>query len=160
LGQAYCGYVCPFGALQEFISRLGRFFYLRSYAARSLETRMRYVKFVLLAFMVVAFWFTEDLLWVSFNPMQHFFSGHLNDWMIAIMLMSLVGALFYYRFWCRYFCPFGAFVALSNKLAFLKRFAPRRRFERCDLGVRDEYDVDCIHCQRCVTGKDFGVRGK
>jgi predicted membrane-bound spermidine synthase len=160
LGQAYCGYVCPFGALQEFISRLGRFFYLRSYAARSLETRMRYVKFVLLAFMVVAFWLTEDLLWVSFNPMQHFFSGHLNDWMIAIMLMSLVGALFYYRFWCRYFCPFGAFVALSNKLAFLKRFAPRRRFERCDLGVRDEYDVDCIHCQRCVTGKDFGVRGR
>jgi len=158
LGQAYCGYVCPFGALQEFISRIGRFFYLRSYAARALETRMRYVKFVLLALMLIAFWLTGDLLWVSFNPMQHFFSGHFNDWMIAITLISLIGALFYYRFWCRYFCPFGAFVALSNKLAFLKRLAPQRRFNHCDLGVGDEYDVDCIHCQRCVTGKDFGVR--
>jgi spermidine synthase len=160
LGQAYCGYICPFGALQEFISRIGRFFYLRSYAARTLERYSRYVKFVLLAVILVAFWVTEDLLWVSFNPMQHFFSGHFSDWMIAITSMSLIGALFYYRFWCRYFCPFGAFVALGNKLAFFKRFAPKRRFERCDLGVRDEYDVDCIHCQRCVTGKDFGVRSK
>ncbi|MEN8220088.1 MAG: 4Fe-4S binding protein [Pseudomonadota bacterium] len=81
LGQAYCGYVCPFGALQEFISSLGRFFYLRSYAARALDIRMRYVKFVLLAFMLVAFWLTEDLLWVSFNPMQYFFSGLFSGWL-------------------------------------------------------------------------------
>jgi spermidine synthase len=157
-GQAYCGYVCPFGALQEFISRFGRVLSLRNYASRKLETRMRYVKFVLLALMLIAFWLTGDLLWVSFNPMQHIFSAHFTDWMLAITLISLIGALFYYRFWCRYFCPFGAFVALSNKLAFFKRLAPQRRFESCDLGVRDEYDVDCIHCQRCVTGKDFGVR--
>jgi hypothetical protein len=81
--------------LQEFISRVGRFFYLRSYAARYLETGMRYVKFVLLALMLTAFWITSDLLWVSFNPMQHFFSAQFTDWMLAITLMSLIGALFY-----------------------------------------------------------------
>ena len=158
LGQAYCGYVCPFGALQELISWIGRFFYLRSYVARPLETRMRYIKFVLLALMLMTFWITEDLHWITFNPMQHFFSGHFNDWMIAITLITLIGALFYYRFWCRYFCPFGAFIALSNKGIFFKQFAKKRRFEYCDLGVRDEYDIDCIHCQRCVTGKEVGKR--
>jgi hypothetical protein len=72
--------------------------------------------------------------------------------------VSLAGALFYFRFWCRYFCPFGAFLALSNKLALLQRLAPRRRFEHCDLGVREEYDIDCIRCNRCLTGRDTGVQ--
>jgi predicted membrane-bound spermidine synthase len=157
-GQAWCGYVCPFGALQEFISRLGRLLYLRSYPLHGLDTRMRYVKFLLLALMLSVVWLTGDTLWASFDPMQHLFGGHLEGWMALIILVSLGGALFYYRFWCRYFCPFGAFVALGNKLAVLKSLAPRRRFEHCDIGVRDEYDIDCIHCQRCISGRDFGVR--
>ncbi len=157
-GQVYCGYVCPFGALQEFVSRMGRFLYLRSYPQRDLETRIRYVKFVLLASMLLAVWISEDTQWASFNPMQHFFGGQFAGWIGMLTLISLAGALFYYRFWCRYFCPFGAFLALSNKLALLKRFSPQRKFEHCDLGVRDEYDVDCIHCHRCISGKDYGLR--
>jgi len=157
-GQAYCGYVCPFGALQEFISRAGRFLHLRSYVEHGLETRTRYVKFVLLALMLCAMWMTGDTTWGSFNPMQHVFASHWGGWTGALIGVSLVGALFYYRFWCRYFCPFGALLALTNKLALLKRWGPARRFEHCDLGVRDEYDVDCIHCHRCVTGKDYGLR--
>ncbi len=157
-GQAYCGYVCPFGALQEFVSRVGRLLYLRSYAVRGLDLRLRYLKYVLLALVLVASWTTGDLLWASFNPMQHVFHGDLMSWVGLLTVASLVGCLFYYRFWCRYFCPFGAFLALSNKLALLKRLGPTRRYERCDLGVHDEYDVDCLHCHRCVTGLDYGVR--
>jgi spermidine synthase len=157
-GQAYCGYVCPFGALQELLSRAGRWLRLRSYPGRGLETRMRQLKFVLLALMLLAFWATGDAGWVGFNPMQHLFGGKLQGWVLAIAGVSLAGALFYYRFWCRYFCPFGAFLALSNRLALARRLAPRRRFSHCDLGVTHEYDVDCIHCHRCLTGRDFGVR--
>lgn len=157
-GQAYCGYVCPFGALQEFISRLGRFLYLRSYPQQPLELRMRYIKFVLLALLLAAVWISGDKTWLAFNPMQHLFGGHFSGWLGAITVVSLVGALFYYRFWCRYFCPFGAFLALGNKLALWKSFAPQRRFEHCDIGVRHDYDVDCIHCHRCITARDFGVR--
>ena len=76
----------------------------------------------------------------------------------ALIGVTLVGALFYVRFWCRYFCPFGAFLALSNKLALWHRLAPRRRFEHCDLGVRDEFDIDCIRCSRCLTGQDTRLR--
>jgi polyferredoxin len=157
-GQAYCGYVCPFGALQEFLSRLGRRLYLRRYPVHAVEVRARYLKFVLLGLMLCAVWLSNEPAWSTFNPMQHLFGGHFPPWMILITALSLVGALVYYRFWCRYFCPFGAFLALGNKLALLKRLAPRRRFEHCDLGVRDEYDVDCLHCHRCLSARDFGVR--
>jgi hypothetical protein len=157
LGQAYCGYVCPFGALQELLSRLGRRLGLRRYASRGLDTGLRQLKFVLLAAVLLAVWVTGDPRWAGFNPMQHLFGGHLTGAMLVITAASLAGAVVYYRFWCRYLCPFGALVALFNKVALLRGFGPRRRFDHCDLGVRDEFDVDCIRCHRCVTGRDFGV---
>ncbi len=157
-GQAWCGYLCPFGALQELVSRLGRRLGLRTYPDRALETRVRYLKFLLLALVLVAVWLSGETLWASFNPMQHAFGGHWTGWMLALVALSLVGSLFYFRFWCRYFCPFGAFLALTNKLALLRRLAPSRRFEHCDLGVREEYDLDCIQCHRCLTGLDTRVR--
>ena len=48
--------------------------------------------------------------------------------------------------------------ATVNKVAMAARLGPLRRYERCDLGVQDDYDVDCIRCHRCVTGRDFGLR--
>jgi polyferredoxin len=90
--------------------------------------------------------------------MQHLFGFNASGWMIAAVVVTLVGALFFVRFWCRYFCPLGAFLSLANKLAFWPGPAPRRHIERCDLGVRDEHDVDCIRCNRCITAADIGVR--
>jgi spermidine synthase len=158
LGQVYCGYICPFGALQEFISRIGRYFYLRNEPGQHLERRMRYLKYLLLAGMLIGYWVTRDMFWVNFNPMQHFFAFNLSGWILLITVISLLGALVYYRFWCRYFCPFGAFLAFGNKIALLLKWGPQRDYTHCDLGVRDDYDIDCIHCQRCIEGKDYGLR--
>lgn len=153
-GQVWCGYLCPFGALQELVSRLGRWARLRTYPDRPLETRARYLKFLLLAILLIAVWGSGVGFWASFNPMQHAFGDHWRGWMLALLTIALVGSLFYVRFWCRYFCPFGAFLALFNKIALLRHLAPQRRFEHCDLGVRDEYDLDCIQCHRCLGGRD------
>jgi hypothetical protein len=158
LGQVYCGYICPFGALQEFISRIGRYTYLRSYPDHALDRRMRYVKFILLAGLLLGYWLTGDINWVHFNPMQHFFAFQLDGWVLLITSISLIGALFYYRFWCRYFCPFGAFLAIGNKIALLRHSAPQRDFHHCDLGVEDDFDIDCLHCNRCIEASDYGLR--
>ncbi len=159
-GQLWCGYLCPFGALQEFASRLGRLLGLRRYPQRPLEVRLRFLKFLLLGLTLAAVLLSGDAFWVSFNPMQHAFGGRPGGWMLWVLGASLLGALVYFRFWCRYLCPFGAFLALSNKFALLRRFAPKRRFEHCDLGVKEEFDVDCIRCNRCLSGRDTGMRKK
>ncbi len=157
-GQAWCGYLCPFGAAQEFLSRLGRRLGLRRYARRPLETRLRFLKFLLLALLLPAVWWSGNSLWATFNPMQQAFDLPWQGWAAVLVILALLGSLFFVRFWCRYLCPMGAFLALGNKLALLQHLAPKRRFDHCDLGVRDEFDIDCIRCNRCLTGRDYGVR--
>jgi len=160
LGQVYCGYVCPFGALQELVSRAGRFLRLRSYAHSWIEMRTRYASFVIASLALSAVLITGDLVWVSFNPMQHVFDLHASGWIGWLTLASLVGALFYYRFWCRYLCPMGAVLAIGNKLALVRRGAPSRQVSRCDLGARHRFDLDCLQCNRCVSGREIGVRSR
>jgi hypothetical protein len=157
-GQVWCGYVCPFGALQELLSRLGGYLGLRSYPDRRLDQQARLLKFVLLAAVLLAVWVSGKSTWASFDPMQHAFGGRLGGWMLSLVILVLLGSLFYVRFWCRYFCPLGAFIALGNKIALLHRLAPKRRFEHCDLGVRGEFDLDCIRCSRCISGRDTRLR--
>jgi spermidine synthase len=157
-GPVWCGYLCPFGALQEFISRLGHRLGLRGYPSRPLDRWLRYLKYLLLGLMLLAAWFAGDSRWALFDPMQYVFGAQWPAWILAISGLVLLGALFYYRFWCRYLCPMGAFLALGNKFALLQRRAPQRRFNHCDLGIKEEFDVDCIRCNRCLTGKDTHLK--
>jgi polyferredoxin len=157
-GPVWCGYLCPFGALQEFVSRLGHRLGLRSYPSRPLDRWLRYLKYLLLGTMLSLAWFTGESRWGLFDPMQYAFGDFWPTWILVIAGLVLIGALFYYRFWCRYLCPMGALLALGNKFALLQRWAPRRRFKHCDLGVREDFDVDCIRCNRCLTGKDTHLK--
>jgi hypothetical protein len=157
LGPVWCGYVCPFGALQEVLGRLGRRLGLRAYPDRPVETRVRFLKYLLLAAVLLVAWWTGEGRHAAFDPMQHVFAWRLAGWLGAIALVTLLASLVYYRFWCRYFCAVGAFLNLGNKLALLQHLGPRRRIEHCDLGVTDDFDVDCIRCHRCVDAVDVGL---
>jgi spermidine synthase len=157
LGPVWCGYVCPFGALQELLGRLGRALGLRAYPDRPVETRVRFLKYLLLAAVLLAAWWTGESRHAGFDPMQHVFAWRLAGWIAAIAAVTLLASLVYYRFWCRYFCPVGAFLNLGNKLALAQGLGPKRRIEHCDLGVADEFDVDCIRCHRCVDAVDVGL---
>lgn len=153
-GQLWCGCLCPFGALQELIARFGRRLGLRRYPDRRLDARLRRLPLLLLAAMLLAVLLDGHDLWAGFDPMQHLFGARAGGWMLALGLLILVASLRYVRPWCRYLCPLGACLALSNKLALLQRLAPGRRFGHCDLGARGEFDLGCIRCNRCLSGRD------
>ncbi|MEA3275694.1 MAG: 4Fe-4S binding protein, partial [Pseudomonadota bacterium] len=96
-GQVWCGYLCPFGALQELVSRLGRLLGLRTYPDRRWDQRARYLKFLLLAAMLIGAWVSGEGIWASFDPMQHAFGGSLMGWMLILLIAVLLGSLFYVR---------------------------------------------------------------
>ncbi len=149
-GQAFCGFLCPFGALQEFLG----FQALRQRASAQLETAGRYAKFLILALLLCLFLLTDDVVWFSFSPLQHVFRTHMDAWVLGLTVTVLTASLFYFRFWCRYLCPAGAFLALFNKVRLLRRHAPKTLPARCDLGVTFQGDVDCIRCHRCMYDAD------
>ncbi|MCA1961532.1 MAG: fused MFS/spermidine synthase [Desulfomonile sp.] len=144
-GQVFCGYLCPFGALQEFLSLRS----LRKRASFPVERAARYVKYLVLVLVLGLYLVTDNDGWFGFSPLLHFFSWRMDQWVLALCMAVLGASIFYFRFWCRYLCPAGAFLALFNKVRLLRRWSPRTAPARCDLGVAFIGDVDCIRCHRC-----------
>ncbi|MFH0825174.1 MAG: 4Fe-4S binding protein, partial [Pseudomonadota bacterium] len=130
-------------------------------ARPSLERPARYLKFVLLAVLLSLFMITGDSEWFIYSPLQHFFRVGVEWRLLAPGIVALIAAVFYFRFWCRFLCPAGAFLALFNRVRLLRRWAPNTVPARCDLGVSSEHDIDCIRCGRCtfVDGKRVGRTG-
>ncbi|MFC1744042.1 FMN-binding protein [Candidatus Riflebacteria bacterium] len=150
-GQVFCGFVCPFGAVQEILCCCGEKLDFKSHPGAWLENRAFYLKFGLLAIPLSLYWGTGSKGWLTFNPMQHFFAWHFQGIMTILTLVVLLFSLFYFRFWCRFFCPAGALLSLFNKFAILEFLTPKREYKVCDLRAITKYDLNCIRCNRCVN---------
>ena len=108
-GQVWCGYLCPFGAAQELVSRLGRRLGLRAYPERHLEQGVRCTQ------VRSAGGDAGGGLGDGRGGLGHLqpHAARLRravgwrGWMPWLTVLVLVACLFHYRFWCRYFCPHG-----------------------------------------------------
>jgi len=164
-GNIYCGYICPFGAAQELLGYVlpGRF---KQPIPPEPMQKARFVKYVVLLVLIIVFFLSRDRTTLSADPLISIFnlrpsllrfsiydfrSASLN-WQSsvwAIVVVALIGSVFYSRFWCRYLCPGGAFLSLLNNVAILKRYLPAKRYGRCEFGLTAKDRMDCIQCDRC-----------
>jgi ferredoxin len=139
-GRVFCGYLCPFGALQDFIDRLVPERYKRE-LPRPVHEAASKAKYVVLAIILLpAIAGLPVSLYQYFEPFGtvFFLSSNLLLWAIAVPI--LVAATIVPRFYCRYACPLGAALAVGS-LVSLRRIP---RIEQCDY---------CKVCeQRCPTG--------
>ncbi len=152
LGNIYCGYLCPFGALQEL---LGLVLPKRFKAKPSLPTMTaaRFVKHGVLFSLVIVFFTTGSKRFLELDPLtlafnRQFWTESLSLGLILAVAV-LLAAAFVTRIWCRYLCPTGAFLSLFNLAGWLGRFLPAKKFGRCEFGLGGRDHLDCIHCDRC-----------
>jgi spermidine synthase len=152
-GNIYCGYICPFGVAQELLGFLipARF---RPVLSTDQMKIPRFVKYVVLFVFVTVFFLTRNRATLASDPLISVFSSGFwsSDWRSVTLLivgLALAGSLLYTRFWCRYLCPAGGFLALLNGAAPLKRYLPSKRFGRCEFGVTAGDRMDCIQCDKC-----------
>lgn len=163
-GQVWCGYGCPFGALQELLWLIPHPRGIRAEAglggARTispgLEMRARYLKFMLLALVLCFFWISGDAAYLALDPMTSAFSSKMPGYVLLMLAVLGVASLIYFRPFCRYLCPAGAFLALFNKLRLADRLGGQllvrpRALAHCDLGVTSQGHVDCLKCNRCLV---------
>ena len=162
----FCGWLCPFGALQELANRAARRLGVPQVKVPFwLHERLRALKFVIfLALFAVALGsMAQAQRLAEVEPFKTaIVLRFLRDWpFVAWALLLLAAGLFVERFFCRYLCPLGAALALPARLRqfeWLKRHRQCGRECRiCEVqcpvqAIQPEGTIhpgECIYCLKC-----------
>ena len=185
LGRLICGFLCPFGWFQELLHRI---------PTRKLSTKklrpLTYLKYVILLVMVVllpAFSVNDvgmgDPFFCKYLCPQGVLEGaiplalvnsgiraalgRLFTWKLCILLAVAVLSVLFYRPFCKWLCPLGAFYALFNKVSLLQMKVDANACISCGKCVKVcSMDVDvtktpdhaeCIRCGKCVLACPTGA---
>jgi transcriptional regulator of nitric oxide reductase len=164
----FCGWLCPFGALQELVSRVARLLRVPQIRLHTkTDARLKRIKYVLLAAIIGSIFFSAQItdMLVEIEPFKTGITLlFVRAWPFVLYAGGLVVASsVMYKFFCRYLCPFGAGLAILGKLRLLK-WLPRRTEcgtpcqtcrHRCDYqAIKPDgaiaYD-ECFQCMDCVV---------
>jgi NosR/NirI family nitrous oxide reductase transcriptional regulator len=171
---AFCGWLCPFGALQEFAGQAAQLLRLPQLAIRrATDARLKRVKYLLLAAILAAAVFAPALAdrLVEAEPFKTAITlNFVRAWPYVLYAGGLLAlGMFVYKFFCRYLCPFGAALALLGRFRLLD-WIPRRAEcgtpcqtcrHRCAYnaiapGGKVDYN-ECFQCLDCVAIHDSDV---
>jgi len=147
---AYCGWLCPFGALQELTNRIAKFFRIPQIEVPwGLHERLWPIKYMLflglfglsLASLPLAEQFAEVEPFKTAIVLKF-----QRDWPYVAFAVGLLAAgLFIERFYCRYLCALGAGLAIPGRL---RMFDWLRRYPQCGdpcQTCKNECMVQAIH---------------
>ncbi len=168
--RVFCGEICAFGALQELVGRLGKLIFRKHFTMPAAVDKVaRYLKYVMLVFIVVMSFATASLFIRPYDPWaayHHLLSPELlSGFLVGLILLvlSLAGSLLYDRFFCKYLCPMGGFLGLLSPAGW---FRIKRNNETCthclacnkacpvNIAVESVAQVksaECINCNLCVA---------
>jgi ferredoxin/Na+-translocating ferredoxin:NAD+ oxidoreductase RnfG subunit len=170
-GRVYCGFICPFGAILEFLERI-RLYRLKF--SPQLGQRAKYTKYIILWLVVVAALVLNDANVSDYEPFSTLFTqaGDRLDW--ALLVLAIGGSLLIPRFFCRYLCGIGLSLGLISKYSWkkLQVKAGCRKCENCQAacpygaietqpdGSLEINPVECIQCHICLKNCPYGNIGR
>lgn len=186
LRKAFCSWLCPVGLLSEYLAKLGRWLFGRNIRPpRWLDYALMSLKYVLLGFFIWAFLMMGTRGIASFleSPYNRvtdvkmlLFFVELGTVGLTVIFILATGSMVIEGFWCRYLCPYGAYLGLFSWLSPVK---VRRNTQTCiDCAKCDKVcpvrlpvmskeriiSVECTGCMECVrvcpveNTLDFGTR--
>ncbi len=164
---AYCGWLCPFGALQELTNQVARFFKVPQWELPwGLHERLWPIKYMiflgLFGVSLASIPLAEHLAEVE--PFKTaIILKFVRDWPFVVFAVALlVAGLFVERFYCRYLCPLGGALAIPARM---RMFDWLRRYKECGSPcqtcanecpvqaihptgeINPNECVNCLHCQ-------------
>jgi ferredoxin len=154
-GRVFCGFLCPFGALQDFLEKVVPRRFQRKMPGPVYE-RAIYVKYAVLALIVgLAAAPSHVGVYQYFEPFATVFYLGRSPLLWGIAGGILVASAVIPRFYCRYACPLGAALGLASLVSIFRI----DRVEQCDhckvcefacpTGAISGSDIDFKECVRC-----------
>ena len=126
----FCGWLCPFGALQELLNKLAiKIGIKQKFLKSKIDLNMKYVKYFVLLIVATSFLYSFDigLKASSVEPFKTAITFRFNAPLLALLWVSilLIIGLFIERAYCRFLCPLGAAFVILGKVR-LFNFLHRR----------------------------------
>ena len=178
LGRFICGFLCPFGWFQELLHKIPT----KKISTKKLKP-LTYIKYAVLLFMVVLMpmLITNDvgmgdpffckylcpqgvlegaIPLAAVNSGIRAALGALFSWKLGILVAVILLSVLFYRPFCKWLCPLGAFYALLNKVSLFGMKVDKHKCVSCgkcakvckmDVNVTKAPDhTECIRCGMCV----------
>jgi Na+-translocating ferredoxin:NAD+ oxidoreductase RnfG subunit len=161
----YCGWLCPFGALQELILIASRRLKLPQFEFSDVvHERLWAVKYILL---IVLFGVSlqslgEAATYAEVEPFKTVITLRFNrEWPFVTYALALIGiSAFNRKFFCKYLCALGAALAIPGRFRLFDWWLRRRRecgkpcqvcYNRCSVrAIRPTGEINANECHYCL----------
>jgi len=162
----YCGWLCPFGAMQELIHKFAKTIGLKSYQfPKMVHERLWAIKYIVLIVLVGVS--LESLataaLIAEIEPFKTSLSLKFQRewWFVLYAVALLVISAFNSKFFCKYLCPLGAGLSFATRFRVFDWLRRRKECGRpcqtcaalCQISAikhtGEIIDTECHYCLEC-----------
>ncbi len=179
MGRFVCGWLCPFGLIQDLLYKIPFPRKLRTFKGDRLLRKLKYV--VLLFFVILLPMFLVDVLGqgapyfcklicpvgtleggiplVLLNKSMHGALGWLYAWKNVLLLFTVFLSILIYRPFCKYICPLGAVYSVFNPISVFRYRIDREKCVGCGACAKvckmqvnpaeNSNHPECIRCGQC-----------
>lgn len=179
VGRFVCGFLCPFGLIQDLLHKIPFPRKIRTFHGDRILRKLKYV--ILLLFVILLPMVLTDILgqgspyfcklicpagtmeggvpMVLLNPVMRSAIGWLYAWKNVLLIAVLVLSVIIYRPFCKYICPLGAVYSVFNPLSVFRYRTDKQKCIRCGAcaqickmncnPVENANDPECIRCGLC-----------
>lgn len=132
IGSYYCGWMCPFGTIQEYLSKIRKKFVKKTYIVpEKIEKILSLIRYIPLFIAVILITDVLNARKIMFSLLR---GNQITIISLVVVITFLILSLFIDRPFCRWFCVDGARYGLLS-------------FGRILTIKRD--NRKCVNCQKC-----------
>lgn len=177
LGRVICGFLCPFGLVQELLHKIP----VKKLKKNKITQKLTCIKYVILGIFVVMIplFFglrkqplpafckyicpagtLEGALMLMLHPDNadlRSLTGGIFYWKLAVLIAMVISCVFIFRAFCRFICPLGAIYSLFSKIALLGVRVDMNKcnncgacVKTCQMDIKRVGDRECIQCGECI----------
>lgn len=179
VGRFVCGWLCPFGLIQDLLHKIPFPKKLRTFRGDKLLRKLKYV--ILVVFVILLPMFLVDVMGQGapyfcklicpvgtleggiplalMNKSMHSVLGWLYAWKNVLLVATILLSIIIYRPFCKYICPLGAIYSVFNPISVFKYRVDESKCvscgacsKSCKMGVdpvQNANHPECIRCGLC-----------